>query len=55
MMIPAYWWGKDEYNKRMQERRKEAERQVRAKFPALLEGTPGWSRAVRNRLARIKG
>ena len=32
---------------------KEAERQVRAKFPALARGSSGWYRAVENRKNRI--
>ena len=32
---------------------KEARRQVRAKFPTLLEGSSGWNRAVQNRFNRI--
>lgn len=31
-----------------------AKRQVRAKFPTLAEGTPGWYRAVENRFRRLK-
>lgn len=32
----------------------EAKRQVRAKFPNLLEGSSGWMRAVENRMKRIR-
>lgn len=35
-------------------RRKEAERQVRAKFPDLMEGSSGWCRAVANRMKRVR-
>ena len=35
--------------------RTEAERQVRAKFPSLTEGTKGWDRAVTNRFKRLLG
>lgn len=35
-------------------RRKAAEQQVRAKFPALIEGSSGWHRAVENRVRRIR-
>lgn len=34
--------------------KREAERQVRAKFPDLIEGSSGWHRAVANRFSRIR-
>lgn len=34
-------------------RRKQAEAQVRAKFPSIIEGSTGWYRALANRLRRI--
>lgn len=34
------------------ERIREARRQVRAKFPALMEDSSGWHRAVANRMKR---
>lgn len=33
--------------------RREAERQVAAKFPSLVRDTPGWHRAVSNRYVRL--
>jgi hypothetical protein len=33
---------------------KEAKRQVRIKYPCLVEGSSGWHRAVENRQKRIK-
>ena len=53
MLIPPSMF--DEYDRRSQERRTQALREVRAKFPRLIEGSSGWYRAVRNRLNRIKG
>lgn len=32
----------------------EAKRQVRAKFPDIVEGSSGWYRALTNRLKRIR-
>lgn len=37
------------------ERWRQAEAQVRAKFPALIKGSSGWDRAVRNRINRLRG
>jgi hypothetical protein len=34
--------------------REEARRQVRAKFPGLIEGSSGWTRAVTNRFNRLR-
>lgn len=34
---------------------REAERQVRAKFPTLIEGSSGWHRAVDNHMRRMRG
>ncbi len=34
---------------------REAERQVRAKFPSLIAGSSGWHRAVENRFKRLRG
>lgn len=45
-------WGYDNPNR--QRRWDEARRQVRAKFPSLIEGSSGWDRAVRNRFDRLK-
>ena len=42
----GYYYGNDA--------RKEAERQVREKFPALARDTSGWLRAVENRMRRIQ-
>lgn len=44
------------YGERDQSKRwREAEKQVRAKFPTLIEGSSGWGRAVRNRFDRLRG
>ena len=51
-MVPMCMVG--ECDRAAAERRREAERQVRAKFPALQEGTMGWHRAVTNRYNRIR-
>ena len=46
-------WG---YGYRDQSARwRQAEAEVRAKFPALIEGSSGWDRAVRNRFNRLRG
>jgi hypothetical protein len=37
------------------ERYRLAKAQVQAKFPHLAEGTPGWWRAMDNRLKRLRG
>ena len=34
-------------------RRIEAVKQVRAKYPQLIEGSSGWHRAIQNRLSRL--
>lgn len=39
----------------LSKQRREAEKQVRAKFPALIEGSSGWDRAVQNRFKRLRG
>jgi hypothetical protein len=33
---------------------REAERQVRAKFPGIIEGSSGWRRAVACRMKRVR-
>lgn len=43
-----------EYYAAISRRRSLARRQVRAKFPALIEGSSGWNRAFENRFKRIK-
>lgn len=37
------------------ERRALAAKQVREKFPGLVEGSTGWHRAFTNRMRRIRG
>ena len=57
MLIPVGY--AERYERERRERhsrtRLEAERQVRAKFPSLTEGTKGWDRAVTNRFNRLLG
>lgn len=40
--------------RRLEKLRKEAARQVRAKFPNLIEGSRGWNRAFAYRLSRLR-
>lgn len=46
--------GMDYYYPRLDKVTQIAKQQVRAKFPKLIEGSSGWSRAVANRVARLR-
>lgn len=50
-MMPGMWI--DDSRTRL-ERRRKAEKQVKAKFPNIIEGSSGWYRAVESRLKRVK-
>lgn len=52
LTVPTYWMATDPLAWRRRQRL--AEQQVRTKFPALIEGSTGWRRALENRLARIR-
>ena len=45
-------FGRSDYDARCR-RLAEAKRQVREKYPDLIEGSSGWHRAVENRRRRI--
>lgn len=50
--MPTIGYSMDQCERRATARRR-AEQQVRAKFPGLMQGTPGWNRAVGNRYDRL--
>lgn len=41
-------------NRRLEKLRAKAAKQVREKFPNLIEGSSGWNRAFNNRLSRLR-